>query len=270
LIGIILGYNSNFRKIKKIYEIEVPNAGKLSQVVPLNCKNELLIIDKSSYLINSIKFDGVYKGVYSHQKLKQPVALCVDRYDNIIIGEDTPCNILIFNPDWKYKHGFDICVRMSYISYLASDFDDLYVSDSRMNKISIFDINTGEFKCGIKIDAPTEIKIFNEKVYVLSSSSEKNSIFMLYKSNLETIREIKLDLCDFRGLCIIENENVLMTTSLIMGSSNNGDLTLLDENGNILLRQELIHVKKGFNCLNFINNKQLIVSYDKKIKIIMF
>ena len=269
MIGTISGYNCNFRKIQKIYEIEVPNARKLSQVAALNCKNELLIIDNASYLINSIKFNGVYKGVYSHQKLKRPVALCVDKDQNIIIGEDTPCNILVFDQDWKFIRGFDVCVRVTNISFLASDFDNLYVSDCKMNKISIFNSNSGEFKCCIKIDSPTEIKIFNEILYVLSSGCEKNSIFMFNRKNLEAIREMKLDSCDFRGLCIIDAENVLMTTSLVMGSDN-GNLIIMDENGNILLRQELMHIKRGFNCLNFVDNNKLIVSYDKKIKIIKF
>ncbi len=60
-----------------------------------------------------------------------------------------PWNILVFNKKLVFIHGFDISVRVKKLSHLACDLEDinshLYASDSSMDKISVFDYETGIF-----------------------------------------------------------------------------------------------------------------------------
>lgn len=230
-----------------------------------------------SYLINSVSFNGIFKGAYSHEKIKRPVAICVDKFDsNVFIGENNPCNVLVFDSDMNFKRGFDICVRVATMTSLASDLNDLYVLDCKANRIAVFNSRTGQYNRCVKITAPFEIEILSETIFVLSSCLELNSICLLNKKSLELIREIRHDFCFFRGLCVKDSVNgnyVLITTSFDKNDktlSKRGDLILLDENGNTLVRKELPFIQNGFNYLNFMDKNQLIACYDKKIKIINF
>jgi hypothetical protein len=279
-IGILLGFKCKFVNIKSIDDIEIPHTGKFLQAIPFENDSSSYILTTNNFdLLNFVSLDGQCER-FSHSKLKRPVVLCSGKDGSLFIGENLPWNILVFNKKLEFIDGFDISVRVKNLSHLACDLEDtnshLYASDSSMNKISVFDYETGIFIKWINlIDcSPSEMKLCKEKLYVVSTNlkEEANSILVLNKETSKIISEIRLDMCYLRGLELDDNFNIV-TTALCMDEKHDGfevqTLFVIDVNGNVLFKNELYDLKIGFQSLTICND-QLLALYDTGIKIIKF
>ena len=155
------------------------------------------------------------------------------------------------------------------------------------NRISIWNSDCGKFLKSIRIDRPSYMEFGDDKLFVVSYTiceesietnrflritGGSNCIFVLNKATHIIIKKIELEnWLQPNGLYLDAHLNIVTTAFEIDAEgivSKNRYLFIIDENGNLMHKIEIVGILQSF-YIQFIE-KNIIASYDKSLKFIQF
>jgi hypothetical protein len=173
------------QNIKLFHIVNLPPNCGLGKMALFNNDSKLLIADKknsSIHILDVIKKKKTETAIIKDCYLKEPKALCVHGED-IYVADWGFKKILVFDLNFKLKRKLGENIKRSnYLNVNQHKFENnvLFISHTRENEISLWDICEGNFLQKVNIDAPRDLKFRNDNLFILS----KNGIIMMNKSTL--------------------------------------------------------------------------------------
>ena len=252
--------------------------------------NRLNICDINGNLINSFNPDGI---------LQQPMSICVNDTDceniEIYVGDYVTHKIIVFNSNFKYlgEFGNETLNVPEFIAIDKENFENLiYISDYRSNSITVWNSKRCEMTDVVEIDSPYTIKVFDEKLFVVSpaqfevlDNSDKNTlkfkkitkgnncVFILDKKSLRILDTIKLDNWLNPSSLHIDSKLNIYTVAYEINKpsgllSKFKSLYIVDKNGILVKKFELEDIQITADMI--VLDSELIFSVNNEIKIIQF
>ena len=195
--GLVTYLETNFKEVHKpsiditgrnmnsFHIVDLPNNCGLGRMALFKNDSKLLIADKknSSILIfdilNKKKTETI---IIEGVSLKEPKAVYVHEED-VYVADWGFKQILIFDSNFKFKRKIaENIKRSNYLSVNQhkSEMKVLFISHTRDNEISLWDIFGDNFLQKVDIEAPRDLKFRDDVLFILS----KNGIIMMNKNTL--------------------------------------------------------------------------------------
>ena len=165
--------------------------------VALSSEGKLYIADLKNYRIQVFSNEGEYEAYFPKEKEIKPVAITLDKNNNVVVSDILSHTIKIYKPngvlikefgDYGEEEG-----RFQYANGVAVSNDgNIYVSDSQNMRIQIFNSN-GEFLKSFNADfqmgQPKGISIYKNRLYVVDTLMQKIYMFDLEGNYIKSIGE---------------------------------------------------------------------------------
>ena len=162
----------------------------------------LNVCDLNGNLLKSINPDGC---------LKQPFGICVgirkNGIEEVYVHDWEARTVFVFNQDFKLIKKIGKNLKQSYDLTIDCDSDILYCLHTDDDVVTLWNVNDTKLIQELKIERPLEIKINENKIYIVSRGDsvvdfrkrklgnlkKGNYINVLNKSNNELISKIQFD-----------------------------------------------------------------------------
>ena len=169
----------------------------------------------------------------------EPFAICLNRRNDIFIGDYIDKNIFVFDEKFSLIRSFGNETLIESSSIAIDDEDStlmeinsdtfLYVTSKFMNTVTVWNSDNGEYITKFKINKPEYIQVFDKKLFIIGrvnnsniytlsqhlSDTNKNivysanCIYIVSKTSFEITHTIQLDNCyDLKGLYVDSNFNI--------------------------------------------------------------
>jgi hypothetical protein len=196
--------------------IDLPRNCGFGRMVLFNNDSKLLIADKKNHSLHILdvfkKEKTTERALISGCSLKEPKALYVDKED-IYVADWAYKQILIFESNFKLKRkiGEEI-KRSNYLSVNQHKCENkvLFISHTRDNEISLWDISDGSYLQNVEIEAPRDLKFRDDNLFILS----KNGIILMNKNTLLVRNQI-----EFNDICLPQALHLSQTSAYLIGYS---------------------------------------------------
>jgi hypothetical protein len=200
----------------------------------LNSKDEIILCDSVSAVLRVL--DSTYYEQTSYVnpdgRLHCPVSVCVNNHTNqIFVGDYNVSKVLVFNEDFKFISDFGHeSIKKPFCVTVDEETNHVYVTDKRNDSVSVWmpADNRFVFSRTFTCDTPAHIKVFEDKLYIVSGiyyemkkntkqlkqlTKGKNCIFVFDKQvGTSPLSVIEFPGCfDLRGLHV--NKQFLFTTA---------------------------------------------------------
>lgn len=204
------------QSINLFHVIELPRNCGFGRMVLFNNDSKLLIADKKNHSLHILhvfeKEKTIERAIISGCSLKEPKALIVDE-EYIYVADWGYKQILIFESNFKLKRriGEEI-KRSNYLSVNRHKSENkvLFISHTRDNEISLWDILDGSFLKKVDIEAPRDLKFRDDNLFILS----KNGIILMNKNTLLVRNQIELN-----DICLPQALHLSQTSAYLIGYS---------------------------------------------------
>lgn len=285
---------NNLSVIRSIRSFDAPRSKNLKYMFALEKRNKVIITDNEHSGIKIFDFDAnTFETHNPNSLLNKPLAICVNRLNELFVGDTVHKKIFVFSLDNKLKllKVFDNPIINSPTCMTIDDENNeniLYVTDWANNMVTIWNSYTTDFIYNFNLDSPANIKLNKEKIFILSSimydmdhedktlkSIRKgtNNILVFNKCSFELINKIEFhNWINPRGLYIDENLNLLTIASEMTRNQTFNDAKFLfiinQNNGELMKKIQLNGVKSGINDMVFVNNNKFITCFRDNIQIV--
>lgn len=243
IIGKVIESYCDFTKIISFKTYELPGFVWIARMKLKKNMNNILATDRRNKGIVLIDLNGnLVKSFQGQNMLSEPFAICINKRNEIFIGDHLEKSIFVFNQNFEFlrKFGNDTLIESS--SFALDEADEtvkigssnesislLFSTSKFMNTISVWNSDTGEFVNKFKLNKPEYIQVCdkrlfiigrvnNSNIYTLSqnlSDSNKNiiysanCIYILNKRTFDLIHTIQLSNCyDLKGLFVDKHLNI--------------------------------------------------------------
>ena len=196
--------------------VDLPRNCGFGRMTLFNNDSKLLIPDKKNHSLHILdvfkKDKNVETANVSGCYLKDPKALYIHEKD-IYVTDWGFKHILIFESNFKLKRriGEEI-KRSNYLSVNQHKYENkvLFISHTRDNEISLWDIIDGTFLQKVEIEAPRDLKFRDDNLFILS----KNGIILMNKNTLLIQNRIELN-----DISLPQSLHVSKTSAYLIGYS---------------------------------------------------
>lgn len=255
--------------------------------------DKIFITDLMDRKIRVISSDGDSLGSYNPKSiLAWPLAICSSNEikKKLFVGDCERHEIMVFDDELNLLKRFGRNL-IKYPNSLTVDDDThlVYVTDYSGNSLDVFNYETGSLISQITIDSPSHLKLFNDKLYVISGievelfkgerrlskvTKGSNCVFEVEKKTLKIQSTIKSDKwLSPMGIHLEERNKYLFTAAYYLSTSNQiSDYFYLfiinSTNGQFLHSLELDGIQTIRDFV-YTDNK-LIICRENEVKFIEF
>lgn len=282
----------NYQVINRSCNISI-YAFSPNRMVYLKNKNKILVTDGHDNSLKIVDLDGQISDSKKIDKhLSYPAAICLSNKEEIFVSSWKKKGIYVFDSELNYIRRFGK-KQILFVDFMKCDCANsfLYSTNFDQNSVTKYDYDSEELVKQTKIDAPIEIEILNDQLFICSLTkyeenfnnktlkritSGSNCIFVLNKNSLEIIKKFSFEnWLKPSGLQFDSNENILTLAYRLNNQiiDDSRSLFLLDKNGNYLKETYLNDVQLIIDML-LVNNRLFILYEEQRglnfIKIIEF
>ena len=206
-------------------------------------QNKLYICDYSNSRIQVFNTDGKYLHSFGNDRLLRPYGICLSK-DFVFVSDEEKRCVTKFTLEGVFKIRFYGAVKFNRICGIDCCDKFLYICDTSIQKIHIFDLNLKyirEFGSG-KIRYPIDISIHSDRIYILTQSF--SSIYCYNKD------------CTFQKEIELSGGEKPMTISVYMVIDSKGNFLISDlsnQEVRIFSPQGILKHSMGKGHFNFLN-----------------
>lgn len=186
-----------------------------NRVVYLESRERYLITSSYNNSVISVDADGKWIEKRNPGRLlRQPWAICLNKSDEIFIGDNELKRIFVFDAFWKHLATFGENVLSGFFDMTIDSLnDELYAVGLYDSLLVVFDLRNGRLKKKVLITMPAYVRVTSDQIFVLSSTTDL--IYCINKTTLEVLATIRIERAfNLNGLFIDDFSNIFTTASL--------------------------------------------------------